>query len=105
MAYTLLKESTYETKFANARSEHGWNVVESQPAVGSNVWMDASTVLASIPDRPPPVFAVIYGPDPAGFQYDCKKHRILPAWVGYADTEEDTPRVDAKVMPSLSARC
>jgi hypothetical protein len=46
-------------RFARARSEHGWKVVASQPAAGSKVWIEARTVFESLPDRPPPVFAVM----------------------------------------------
>ena len=62
------KESTYVLRFASALSEQGWNVAASHPAAGSKVWMDARTVLASLPDLPPPVLAVTY--EPLGFQYD-----------------------------------
>lgn len=44
-------------------------MTESQPAAGSNVWMEARTVFASLPDLPPPVLAVMY--ESVGFQYDC----------------------------------
>ena len=94
----------------DAGSEQGWNVVESQPACGSKVWIDASTVFASMPERPPPVFAVMKGVElndvePEGCQNDCKKHKILSAWVGYAVALEDTPSVLASVVPSRRARC
>lgn len=54
------KESTKTFKFASALSEHGWNVAASQPASGSNVWIEARRVLESLPERPPPVLAMMY---------------------------------------------
>ena len=44
-------ESTYFL-LASAPSEHGWNVAESQPAVGSKVWIETRTVFES-KARPP----------------------------------------------------
>ena len=68
MPYIDLNESTYIFKLANALSEQGWKVVASHPAAGSNVWIDAKALFASLPDRPPPVFEVMNPSD--GFQYD-----------------------------------
>ena len=45
-------------------------MVASQPAAGSKVWMDVRTVLASLPERPPPVLAVMKLPEE--LQYDCQ---------------------------------
>ena len=59
IVYTVRNESTYFLGLARARSENGWNVTESQPAVGLEVWIEAGTVFESKPDRPPPMLAII----------------------------------------------
>lgn len=64
------KALTYTRRFDNARSEQGWNVLGSQPAEESKVWMLVKIVFASFPERPLFVLAVIELDD--GFQYDCK---------------------------------
>ena len=58
MLYRPRNESTYTFKLDSARSEHGWKVFASQPASTSKVWMLASTALLSMPERPPPSFAL-----------------------------------------------
>ncbi len=46
------KASVNTLWFASALSLHGWNVVASHPTEGSNVAIEARTVLASLPLRP-----------------------------------------------------
>ena len=67
------------------------------------VWIEVKTVLASTPERPPPVLAVMNWPD--GLQNDCMKHKMLAAWVGYPETAEDWLIEPASVNPSRKARC
>lgn len=49
----------YVFKFERAMSEQGWKVVGSHAASTSKVCMDARTVFASMPERPPAVLAVM----------------------------------------------
>ena len=54
-----LKASPTTLRLERARSEHGWNVTESQPSVGSKLRTDTVRGTAPIPERPPVVTLVI----------------------------------------------
>ena len=56
---TSLKPSPTTLRVERARSEHGWNVTESQPSVGSKLRTDTVRGTAPIPERPPVVTLVI----------------------------------------------
>ncbi|SRR6266702_284089 len=73
---TCLKASPTTLRLESARSEHGWNVAESQPSVGSKLITETVRGAAPMPERPPDVtlvtvVSVIY--PSFSFQNDCMK--------------------------------
>ena len=59
MGKITLKASPTTFRDESARSEHGWNVLGSQPSVGSKLRTETVRGAAPIPERPPVVTFVI----------------------------------------------
>src|SRR6266702_2042693 len=73
---TCLKASPTTLRLESARSEHGWNVAESQPSVGSKLITETVRGAEPILERPPDVTLVIVVSliyPSSSFQNDCMK--------------------------------